>query len=137
VGDDTVAHANEQVIRTMYDAFAHGDMEGVLACCTDDVLFAIPGNNRVAGDYRGYDDFLTKFLPALAAVADMSTFSEAIDGLACNDEHGVILTTQRFTRNDGTPVEFRSAVKFRFRDGKMSEFREHPGNQAEYDKAWS
>jgi hypothetical protein len=58
VGDDTVAHANEQVIRTMYDAFAHGDMESVLACR--------------------------------------------------------MLSTQRFTRNDGTPVEFRSAMIFRF-----------------------
>lgn len=130
-------HSNEVVIRRMYEAFAVGDMQGVLACCTDDVLFAVPGNSRVAGEYRGHEGFLTAFLPAVAAVADMSTFSEDIDGLACDDDHGVILTTQRFTRHDGAAVEFRSAVNFRFRDGKMSEFHERPGNQAEYDKAWS
>lgn len=130
-------HANEQLIRRIYAAFAHGDVEGVLAGCTDDVVFIVPGANKVAGTYRGRAGFLTEFLPALAAVADMQTFQEDIDALACDDDHGVILTTQRFRRQDGQQVEYRSAVAFRFRDGKLSEFRERPGNQEEYDRAWS
>ena len=111
-------------------------MPGVLACCTDDVLFAIPGSNRVAGEYRGHQGFLTEFLPAIASVADMSTFSEDINGLACDDDKGIVLTTQRFTRHDGTAIEFRSSVLFSFRDGLMSEFREFPGSVSEYDNAW-
>ena len=127
---------NEAPIRRMYAAFATGDMPGVLACCTDDVRFVIPGDNRVAGEYTGHQGFLTRFLHAIASVADMSTFSEDMNGLACDDEKGIVLTTQRFTRHDGTAVEFRSAVIFTFRDGRMSEFREFPGSQAEYDLAW-
>jgi len=132
-----MAHANERLVRRIYAAFAHVDMEGVLAECTDDVVFSIPGMNKVAGTYRGREGFLTEFLPALAAVADMQTFEEDIDALACDDDHGVILTTQRFRRQDGQPVTFRSAVVLRFRDGKLSEFSERPGNQEEYDRAWS
>jgi ketosteroid isomerase-like protein len=81
-------HANELLIRRIYTAFAHGDMEGVLADCTDDVVFSIPGTNKVAGTYRGHDGFLTEFLPALAAVADMQTFQEDINALACDDDYG-------------------------------------------------
>lgn len=131
-----MAHENEALIRRMYDAFARGDMPGVLACCTEDALFAVPGSNRVAGEYRGHQGFLTGFLPAIAAVADLSTFSESVDGLVCDEEKGIILTTQRFRRHDGTDVEFRSAVLFRFHDGLMSEFREHPGDPDQYDRAW-
>jgi ketosteroid isomerase-like protein len=132
-----MAHPNEQLIREIYDAFAHGDMAGVMDRSTDDVLVTVPGNSRVAGEYRGREGFFGGFLPALGGVADMTTFSEDIDALACDDDHGVILTTQRFDRHDGVRVEFRSAVAFGFRDGKMSEFRERPGNQEEYDRAWS
>ena len=131
-----MTHRNEKLIRDIYARFAQGDMPGMLELCTDDVLFAIPGQSRVAGEYRGREAFLTDFLGNVSAVADMSTFSEDIDGLACDDDHGVILTTQRFRRHDGEQVEFRSAVNFAFRDGRMSEFRERPGNQAEYDRAW-
>lgn len=127
---------NEALIRRMYAAFATGDMPAVLACCTDDVLFAIPGSNRVAGEYGGHEGFLTQFLPAIASVADMSTFSEDVNALVCDEEKGIVVTTQRFTRHDGTAVEFRSAVLFTFRDGLMSEFREFPGSPAEYDRAW-
>ena len=132
-----MVHTNESLIRDMYAAFARGDMPGVAAACTDDVLFSVPGKNRVAGEYRGKQEFFEKFLPALAGVADMSTFQETVDGLACDDDHGVVLTTQSFTRHDGRAVTFRSAVKFGFRDGLLSEFVEHPGNQAEYDEAWA
>ena len=130
-------HANEFLVRRIYAAFAHGDMEGLLTDCTDDVAFRIPGANKVAGTYKGREGFFTAFLPALAAVADMQSFEEDIDALACDDDHGVILTTQRFRRQDGQQVAFRSAVAFQFRDGKLSEFSERPGNQEEYDQAWS
>ena len=132
-----MAHPSEQLTRDIYDAFGRGDMEGVLARCTDDVLFEVPGQSRVAGEYRGREGFFGAFLPALAGVADMTSFSEDIDALACDDDHGVILPTQRFTRQDGTRVEYRSAVDLRFRDGRLSEFHERPGNQEEYDRAWS
>ncbi len=67
----------------------------------------------------------------------MPPFQEDIDAIACDDDHGAILTTQRFRRQDGQQVAFRSAVAFRFRDGKLSEFNERPGNQEENDRAWS
>ena len=131
-----MTHTNELVVRRIYAAFARGDMEGVLADCTNDVVFRIPGANKVAGTYKGREGF-TAFLTALAAVADMQSFEEDIDALACDDDHGVILTTQRFRRQDGQQVAFRSAVAFQFRHGKLSEFSERPGNQEEYDQAWS
>ena len=70
-------------------------------------------------------------------MADLRTFQEDIDAPACDDDHGVILTTQRFRRHDRQQVDDRSAVAFRFRDGKLSGFGERPGNQQEYDRAWS
>lgn len=132
-----MAHPNEVVIRRIYANFAKGDVGEVLADCTDDVVFEVPGASRVAGTYAGRDGFLTGLLPALASVADMSTFSEDIDAVACDDDHGVLLATQRFRRLDGRQVEYRSAVVFGFRDGRMSRFVERAGNQAEYDDAWS
>ena len=132
-----MTHPNESLIQDMYAAFARGDMPAVAAACTEDVLFRIPGASRVAGDYRGRQEFFEKFLPALAGVADMSTFRESIDGLVCGDEHGIVLTTQSFRRQDGRDVSVRSAVLFAFRDGLLAEFVEHPGNQTEYDDAWS
>jgi len=130
-------HPNESLIRSMYAAFGSGDMPGVVAACTDDVVFRIPGASRVAGEYRGKQEFFERFLPALAGVADMSTFRESIDGLACGDDHGIVLTTQSFRRHDNREADYRSAVMFAFRDGLLAEFVERPGNQSEYDDAWA
>jgi ketosteroid isomerase-like protein len=130
-------HPNEKVIRDIFAAFAAGDLDGVLDRCTEDVLFRLPGSGRAAGDYRGRHEFMSKLLPALAGVADMSTFSERVEFVTCDDDYGMALITQSFTRTDGRAVSYRIVPVMSFRDGLLSAFEEWAGNEAEYDDAWS
>jgi hypothetical protein len=53
-----VAHPNEEVVRTGYDAFSRGDMDTLRGLFVDDVVWHIPGRSPLAGDHRGVDAVL-------------------------------------------------------------------------------
>jgi len=50
----TTAQVNADLIRSAYDAFSHGDMEGAFAVFAKDILWHIPGREPLSRDYRGH-----------------------------------------------------------------------------------
>src|SRR5438445_13531009 len=51
----TMAHPNEEVLRTAYNAFSKGDMETLRGLFTDDAAGHIIGRSQISGDYQGPD----------------------------------------------------------------------------------
>jgi hypothetical protein len=80
-------------------------VEGVAARCADDVLIRLPGNSQVPGHSRGKAEVVNIFL--LGGLH--GHLPRTVDGLACDDDHGVILTAQSVTRHDGRSVVYWSA----------------------------
>ena len=129
-----MAHPNEELLRTAYATFARGDVEGYLAVCTDDFTFNVPGQNQMAGSYKGRDEFLR----LIGKVMELSggAFQEEVHDVLANEEHGVVLALHRFER-EGKPHEYRTAHVYHIRDGKLAECWEQPQDQQLFDDAWA
>ena len=52
------AQFNAALVKSAYDAFAHGDIQGPLAVLAEDILWHIPGRGPLSGDYRGHAEVL-------------------------------------------------------------------------------
>lgn len=127
-----MAHANQDMLKTMYDAFGKGDVATVLGQATDDITFHVPGHSLVAGDYSGEDEVLG-FFGKLMGLSG-GTFSIEVLDILANDEHGVTLTMERGKR-DGKALENRAVHVWDIRDGKCAQFRGY--NEGAWDEFWS
>ena len=129
-------NANEQTLRDAYATFAKGDLEGFMGYCTDDFVFrAAPGNNQVAGEYKGLEG-LQAIGGKIMAVTG-GKFEEIVHDVVANDEHGVVLLTHRMTRNDGSEHEYNATHVYHLRDGKLAEAWECPADPPAFDRAWA
>ena len=129
-----MAHANEELVRSGYEAFQKADMEAVRALFADDIVWHVGGRSPLAGDYRGPDEVLG-FLGRTMEMTGGS-FSLEIHDLLANDEHGIALVLARGQR-DGKTLDDRQVHVLHLRGGKVTEFWGHPGDQYALDEFWS
>jgi uncharacterized protein len=54
----------ERRIRGVYDAFTSGDTQTYRSAFADDIVWHVPGDNRVSGAFRGADEYFGA-MPAL------------------------------------------------------------------------
>jgi ketosteroid isomerase-like protein len=107
-----------QTIRRYYDACSSGDVDGVAACCTPDVVhfFLAPDTEPVRGDQH-----LGRYWRKVVALISAEWRVE--HGIACDDE-AVIEWSMRWTSpNDGKEYIWHGAEWYAFRDGLISEIR--------------
>lgn len=125
-------HANEDTLRTAYDAFAKGDVETVMGLLTDDIEYHIPGRSLLSGSYTGKDEVLGLF----GKLMELSggTFRIEVQDILANDEHGVTLTIERGQR-DGKTLQNRAVHVWDLQDGKCTKFQGY--NEEIWDKFWS
>ena len=124
-----MAHANAEVLRQADEAMSRGDIEAFLSYYTDDVVVHVAGSNRLAGTYKGLDQFQELFGRFMEAVGDYSFENHAY---LADEEHGIILQRGKATK-DGRTHEFDEVFVFHFRDGKISEMWYLPVDQARMD----
>jgi uncharacterized protein len=124
-----MGHANEELLRKGYEAFANGDMEALDALFADDVVWHTPGDNPLSGDYHGKQEVFGLFAK-LAELAD--TFEQEIHDVLANDEHGVALIKVRASRGDRT-MEQNAVHVWHLADGKVHEYWLFTDDQAAAD----
>jgi len=127
-----MSQSHEDTLRTVYDAFAKGDIETVMGLYTDDIEFHVSGRSQVSGSYSGKDQVLGLY-GKLVELSGGTFRVEALDILA-NDEHGVVLTMEHGQR-DGKTLENRAVHVWEMRDGKCAQFRGY--NEDVWDEFWS
>lgn len=49
-------HPNAVLVHTLANAFASGDLDGLLNCYAEDALFRVAGDNVVSGVYKGHQE---------------------------------------------------------------------------------
>ena len=128
-----MTHANEMMVRDLYARFAKGDMEAVLAMCSDDIVFHLPGTTPFSGDHTKatFGAWIGKVMEICGG-----KFREDIVDLAADDRHAIVVL-DHFIERDGKPVEYRTDHLWQIRDGKCTEFLERPGSEEEFNRAWS
>jgi ketosteroid isomerase-like protein len=124
-------HANVNLLRSMDEAMAKGDVAAFLGYYADDVKTHVRGNHKLAGDYEGKEQFQALFGRFMEAVGDYTFENHAY---LADDEHGVILQTGRMERG-GQTLELQEAFVMHFRDEKVSEMWYLPVDGPAFD-AW-
>lgn len=116
--------------RAMY---AGGTIEPVANLLADDVVWHVPGQSPIAGDYRGRDDVLTYFSTRrrLAGGSIAITKNGELTGpdvlVQLADGHATL---------GGDDSNWRTAGVYRVADGKIAEAWLVPLDQEHFDRAW-
>ena len=137
-----MAHPNEELAREGYEAFIKADMQKVSDFFADDIVWHIGGRGPLAGDYRGKDEVLGFLAKTMELTG--GTFTLEIHDILANDEHAVVLVVARGEREGKTTspttsntwsetLEDRQAHVLHIKDGKVTEYWAHPGDQYAID----
>lgn len=126
-------HPSEVLLTELYSRFAKGDMPGVLEMCHDDIVFEVPGATTFSGTHTK-----ATFPAWIGNVMEIcgGKFQETVVRIVANDEHGVAVLDHWLER-DGKPIEYRVDHIWELRDGKFTRFIERPGNEEEFNRAWT
>jgi ketosteroid isomerase-like protein len=110
-------HPNATASRETADAFRAADMESLRRLIDADVVWHVPGRNRLSGEVVGRAAFFEWF-QRLRDVTGGSFHLEEHDVVA-NDDHVVALS--RMSADRETPVSVDVVSAFHYRDGRQLE----------------
>jgi uncharacterized protein len=113
-----MAHPNETLVRTGYDAFSRGDMDTLRGLFADDMVWHAPGRSPIAGDHRGVDAVLKYFMQSMELTG--GTFQVEVHDVVANDDHAVGLHVASGQRN-GKSLSDHGALVFHIEGGKVKE----------------
>jgi uncharacterized protein len=113
-----MAHPNEGIVRSGFDAFAKGDVDTLRQLFDQDAVWHVPGRSPLSGDHRGMD----AILGFLARTMELTsgTFRVEVHDVVANDEHAVAIYVTRGER-EGRTLESRDVLVSHIRNGKLAE----------------
>ena len=113
-----MAHPNEEIVRSGFDAFAKGDVDTLRELFEQDAVWHVPGRSPLSGDHRGMD----AILGFLARTMELTggTFRAEVHDVVANDEHAVAIYVTRGER-EGRTLESRDVLVSHIRNGKLAE----------------
>ena len=113
-----MAHPNEEIVRSGFDAFAKGDVDTLRQLFDQDAVWHVPGRSPLSGDHRGMD----AILGFLARTMELTggTFRAEVHDVVAHDEHAVAIYVTRGER-EGRTLESRDVLVSHIRSGKLAE----------------
>lgn len=112
MGDD---HPNTLAYYRTVEAFRQGDLDTVVSLIAEDVVWHVPGDHPLAGEYVGRErvlEFLASLPPLGFTIREHDVFA--------NDEHLCALSFIG-ARREALEVETRVVSVFHFRHGRQTE----------------
>jgi hypothetical protein len=110
-------HPNEALARRELEVLEAGDMAAVAELYADDFLLHYPGRNPLAGDHRGFPEFLAKIRPLMG---EDGTVERELHDAFGSDDHAIQLLTVTVNAK-GRSHTWQAVVTMHVRDGKISE----------------
>lgn len=129
-----MTHPHAELVSSGYAAVADGDLDALAAVLADDIVWHIPGNGLISGDYQGHDGVVEFF--TMAQQLANGTMRVELHDIAATDDHAFALQTNRAERN-GETLEARAVAVFHVRDGKAAEVWFFTNSQHANDQFWS
>lgn len=126
-------HPSEELLVKAYDCFARADMPALLGLCDDAITFEVPGTTPFSGLHTKAD--FGEWIGTVMRICN-GTFGERPVEIIANDEHGVVILDHWMER-DGTRHEWRADHIWQIRDGKLTGFKERPGDEDQFNRIWS
>jgi ketosteroid isomerase-like protein len=110
--------SDARLLQKLFDAFNHHDLEGVLACMTEDCVFeGAAGPETYGARFIGHEAVGAAFSGVWKTFPDVRW---ANDKHFVADGFGVSQWTLVGTREDGKRIEADGVDLFTFRDGKVA-----------------
>jgi ketosteroid isomerase-like protein len=126
-------HPNAELFRRGYQAFQSGDLDTVRSLFAPDIVWHVPGNNQLSGDYKGADATINSFIRNFE-LSD-GTFKVELHDILANDEHAVALATASGQR-EGKTLDDRYVHVVHIKDGTLTESWIFDEKQGEVDAFW-
>jgi ketosteroid isomerase-like protein len=128
-------HADEEVIRSFYAAFATDDYEqSVRELLSDDVKWHVAGNNPLAGDFTGVEAVLR----AMRRYGDHSQHTLKLGTRSVfADEHHAIAVHWATAQRESFAYQAHEIDVFHLVRGHITEFWSFSENQEAADTLWS
>jgi uncharacterized protein len=116
---------NSDIIRSAYDAFGRGDLDGVLSTLDENIDWVTPGPSelRTAGHRRGRQE-VALFFQTLNEEFQFERF-EPFEFIEQGDRIVVLGEDTIRVRATGRTLEYNWAHVYEMRDGKVIRFREY------------
>jgi ketosteroid isomerase-like protein len=128
-------------VSNAYAALASGDVERIKAYWHEDMVWQVPGHNRLSGWYQGLDEFLA-FMGEVGQLSGNSFKMEPIAGqVVVSGEYSADLTRNRGQRADKADksMDIEVVHVLRWKDGKVIAGKGaiFGDGTTEYDQFWS
>jgi uncharacterized protein len=130
----TSSHPNADVFMRVYEAFTSGDMDGLAMLIAPDVLWHVPGNNLISGEYKSRDAIFGCF-SKIFELSEGSYRPELHDILA-NDQHTVALM-HATARRGGKTLDQDYAFVAHVHGGQVTELWEAWTEGPAWNDFWS
>lgn len=128
----TEEHPNAALTRRLFAAFGR-DAKVIAAALARDVVWRVPGNTTMSGEYRGPRD-VVEFLRRTGLETD-GTYRSRLHTVLANDEWGVAVYRASGRRN-GIDLDVDQALVIRYADGQLKEVTAVPLDSA-FDAFWA
>ena len=128
----TGEHPNAALTRRLFDAFGR-DPKVIAAALARDVVWRVPGNTVMSGEYRGPRD-VVEFLRRTGLETD-GTYRSRLHTVVADDEWGLAVYRAYGTRN-GIELDVDQALVIRFADGQLKEVTAVPLDST-FDAFWA
>jgi len=128
-------HANEALLRRLFDAFAQRDAGVVAELLAEDVVWTVPGEMPVAGVHRGRRP-VVRFLGQTSRFTEGTYRSELLYALG-GDGRAVAVYRATGRRPDGRTLDLDQILLCRVEDGQLVEVRAVPTDQAAFEAFWA
>ena len=130
-----MAHPNEEIVRQGYKAFGEGDMDTLRTLFAPDAVHTAPGNNPLAGEYKGVDNILG-YYGKLFELSD-GTFSAELQSTKAEGDDRVVATHRNKAKRGDKTLDQDETLTFTFAGGKFTRLEEKHSDPAAYDAFWS
>jgi uncharacterized protein len=125
-------HPNAALTRRLFEAFGR-DPKVIAAALARDVVWRVPGNTVMSGEYRGPRD-VVEFLRRTGLETD-GTYRSQLHTVVAGDEWGLAVYRAYGTRN-GIDLDVDQALVIRFADGRLKEVTAVPLDST-FDAFWA
>jgi uncharacterized protein len=121
------------VVERLFGAFGR-DALTVARTLADDVVWRVPGETVMSGEYRGRDDVL-EFLRQTSVLTDR-TYKTTLQHVVADGERAVAVYRARGERN-GRTLDIDQALFCVVRDGKVADVTAVPFDFVAFAEFWS
>jgi hypothetical protein len=130
-----MAHANEDLVRQAYKAFAEGDMDTLRSLIAPDAVHVATGNNPLSGEHQGVDNMLG-YYGKLFELSD-GTFRADLQSVSVEGDDTVVTTHHDSGQRSGKTLDQDENLTFTISDGKVARIVEDHSDPEAYDAFWS